>query len=314
MSFQTEGQEREPSLPGQRFVVLAAREADRGHREDLEDLIDELMQTARRAPGFERVNVVRPYDEPAIFLHYELWRDKDAHDAFDAGPEHATFAEHAAGIVAHHDIPRHYPHWRTYTAALPSSTSGEPRLPPVDPEAPDVRDVFVGLPAPLQIFRVLANAPTLFAPLMDVASNILGQTTALDPATTELAILQVGQLCGADYEIAQHKPLARDAGLQDAQITAILRGDEQAPDLDEDQRAVLRFTREAVTLADVSDQTWASVAAHHSPRALTELLIIAGFYRLMCSVMRAARLDIEPATHTPSPNTAADGRHPLHRG
>jgi quinol monooxygenase YgiN len=122
LSFQTEGQERERLGQDERFVVLAAREARRGRADDLRAAIDDLMTYARSAPGFDRVDVLAPFGEPAIFLHYEVWDTKAAHDEFDSGPIHQRFAKQSANLVAHHNIPVHF---RLLTSYRPTQQSGE---------------------------------------------------------------------------------------------------------------------------------------------------------------------------------------------
>ena len=312
-AFQTQGQRQEHTAPGERFVVLAAREARRGRGGDLLNEIDVLMQRARHAPGFGRIDVLQPFGEPEVYLHYEVWDGKPAHDAFDAGPMHGTFAERAAGLVAHHNIPLHYRLNRSYGpahAAPPQEPGVEhaPRLPLTDPDQSSarVRDIFAGLPGRLGIFRAAANAESLFPHLMETARAILGTDMALPLRTRELVILQVGQLSGSAYELAQHAPLSLQAGVTQAQLGALGRGDDETG-FDAADRTVLRFAREALVLADVSDEAWDAAAALHTPRALTELLVIVGFYRLMCTVMRSARLPTDPAINAPWPTSREHG-------
>jgi alkylhydroperoxidase family enzyme len=101
--------------------------------------------------------------------------------------------------------------------------------------------------------------------------------------------------------LAQHAPLAQHAGLTEAQIDSLRRGDE-IDGFDEPQQIILRFVREAVTLADVSEETWNATAERHTPRELTELLVLTGFYRLMCTMMRASRIPTEDAIDKPWPD------------
>lgn len=305
-SFQTEKQAREQTKPGEHFAVLAVREAARGQEDALLVAVDELMQRARRAPGFVYVDVLQPFDEPAVVVQYEMWAGKPAHDAFDAGPIHATFSEQVAPLLAHHNIPLHYRLYRRYVgmagtaSATPDSTTDGPRVPLLDPAEtpPDTQAVFRSLPAPLAIFRALAHAETVFPPLMDVARVILTDM-ALPRHLRELVILHVGQLSGARYEWEQHAPLARHAQVTGEQEAALGRGDEDAACFSPMERAVLRFTREALESATVTDETFAAVRVSLSPREVVELLIVVGFYRTMCTVMRSVRLPLDPAIDKP---------------
>jgi AhpD family alkylhydroperoxidase len=311
-SFETEGQAKETPCPSDRFCVIAARAARRDKADRLLAEIDALMQAARHAPGFLRIDILQPFGEPDIFLHNELWQSKAAHDAFDAGPMHETFAQNTAELVAHHNIPLHYRVIRTYgpsVSASPAEVVQARRLPRVDPElAGHLADADgVPLPGHLEIFDVLANATALFAPLMRCAGTILGEDMALSPRLRELVILQVGQLSGCAYEMTQHAPLAREAGLTDMQVAALRRGDDETA-FDAEDRTILRFVREALSEIEISDATWDAAASFMEPRALTELLIVAGFYRMLCMVMRSARLPVETSDDRPWPKAAADTR------
>src|SRR5439155_510112 len=75
----------------------------------------------------------------------------------------------------------------------------------------------------------------------------------LDSRLRELAILRVGRLERAEYEWVQHVPIARAVGASDEEIAAIERGDLDDGALDEQTRAVLAFTTEAVQEVRASD-------------------------------------------------------------
>lgn len=311
-SFETIGQAKETPCPSDRFCVIAAREARHGKADQLLAEIDALMETARHAPGFLRIDILQPFGEPEVFLHNELWQSKAAHDAFDAGPMHETFAQKTVELVAHHNIPLHYRVIRTYGRSLSASMAGAVRtrrLPEVDPElAGNLANADgVCLPGNLEIFDVLANAKTLFAPLMRCAGTILSEDMALPPRVRELVILQVGQLSGCAYEMTQHLPLGREAGLTDMQVAALQRGDDETA-FDAADRTILRFVREALAEIEISDATWDAAASLMEPRALTELLIVTGFYRMLCTIMRSARLSVETPVDRPWLKASAEAR------
>jgi hypothetical protein len=47
---------------------------------------------------------------------------------------------------------------------------------------------------------------------------------------------------------------------------------------------------------DVSDDTWARLAARWSEQQLLELLILGGFYRLVSGFLRSVGVQLEPGT------------------
>ena len=80
---------------------------------------------------------------------------------------------------------------------------------PSDSElAPEVRATLASLP-PLNIFRMLANAPTTLKTFVDWGLSLLFQTE-LDARHREIAILRVAHVTRSKYEWHQHAIIARD--------------------------------------------------------------------------------------------------------
>jgi 4-carboxymuconolactone decarboxylase len=171
------------------------------------------------------------------------------------------------------------------------------RIPYVDPErAPEpVREALERLPA-LNIFRMLANAETVFRPFLGFGNALLADLE-LNGILRELAILRVSRLTPhADYEWVQHAPIARAVGASDEQVGALERDDIEAGCFDAAQRAVLRFTSEVVLDARASDETFAELEALLPPRQIVELLLVIGQYMMLARVMATLELELdEPA-------------------
>ena len=78
------------------------------------------------------------------------------------------------------------------------------------------------------------------------------------PADRELLVLRVAHVRGCEYEWAQHTVLARDAGLDVADIERVASGPD-AEGWSEPERALLRAVDELVEGAGLSEGTWASL-------------------------------------------------------
>jgi alkylhydroperoxidase family enzyme len=165
------------------------------------------------------------------------------------------------------------------------------RLPYVDPESAPaaVRSALELLPG-IRIFRMIAHAETAFRPFLRLGSAILGELK-LSPRLRELAILRVAQLSGAQYEWAQHVPFALRAGIAQEKIDALARGDTDGRLFDAEERAVLRFTTEAVERARASDDAFSEVAARLTPREIVELLLTIGYYRMVATLLESTGVD-----------------------
>jgi alkylhydroperoxidase family enzyme len=138
---------------------------------------------------------------------------------------------------------------------------------------------------PANIFRLIANAETVFAPYMRYGLGLL-RDLKLDPVVREQAILRVAAMTpGAEYEWVQHEPIGRAAGMTDEQIAACRDGGDDL---------VLRFTEEVVRDASPSDATFAAISERLSPREIVELLLVIGQYMGLARLMATARIDIDP--------------------
>ena len=100
-----------------------------------------------------------------------------------------------------------------------------PRIPypDLDKASPEVREMLGRLPAPANIFNMMAHAQTCVKPMMKLGGTLLGKLQ-LDPKLRELCLLHAVKLVGGEYEWVQHVPIARDLGCSDAQIAALGKG------------------------------------------------------------------------------------------
>ena len=138
---------------------------------------------------------------------------------------------------------------------------------------------------PANIFRLVANADTLYRPWARYSLALL-RDTVVDPVVREQAILRVAALTpGAEYEWMQHEPLARAVGMTDAQIDACRTG--HPDDL------VLRFTEEVVRDATPSDETFAAMTERFSAQEVVELLLVIGQYMGLARLMATAQIDLD---------------------
>lgn len=166
------------------------------------------------------------------------------------------------------------------------------RLPYPDPDGlpEDVRKVYDALPAKLNIFRMLLQAPTCVRGFMQLGGSIL-QRQALDPRLRELAILRVAALSRATYEWTQHVPIAKAVGASDAEVEAMREG--RLEGLDERAAAVVRFTEECVREVRVTDPTFDALRRHLPDREVAELTLAVGYYMLVARFLETLGVDLE---------------------
>jgi alkylhydroperoxidase family enzyme len=170
-----------------------------------------------------------------------------------------------------------------------------PLIPYADPEglSGDARAVFDGLRRKLNIFRMMSNAKTCFAPALGLGNAILTQQL-LDKALRELVILAVARLEGGIYEWVQHVPIGERAGCAKDQIAALeaLRFDD--PVFDTRSKAMLRLVYEVVRDVKASESAVTAANAHFSPQEVVEIILTCGFYMTMARLTETTRVDVDP--------------------
>jgi alkylhydroperoxidase family enzyme len=169
-----------------------------------------------------------------------------------------------------------------------------PRIPypDLDKATPEVREMLGRLPAPANIFNMMAHAQTCLKPVMKLGGTLLGKLE-LDPRLRELCLLRAVRLEGGDYECVQHVPIARDLGATEAQIAALENDDDEAACFDAREKAALRFTREVVVDVRASEATVAEARKHLSDRELVELILMAGFYIMLARLTETLGIETE---------------------
>lgn len=181
-----------------------------------------------------------------------------------------------------------------------SQTDALPRIAPLEPPyQPDIAVMLQkwmppGAEAePLALFRTLAVHDELASRLRVVGAGILGHGR-VDPREREIIIHRTCARCGAEYEWGVHAvAFGRPLGLTDDQLTATARGAADDPAWSEGDALLIRLADELHESCRVSDPLWASLRERYRDDQLLELVITAGWYRLIAYVINAAGVQSE---------------------
>ena len=144
----------------------------------------------------------------------------------------------------------------------------------------------------LNLFRMLAHSPPVLAGFGKLGGALLQQST-LDPCLREAAIIHLGHLAHASYEVEKHVMIGRALGLGEAELAA-LRIDGDRTSLSDVQRATLALVDELFQGVHASDTALADVRKHLDDRQTVELVVTIGFYGLVCRVLETLGVDSEP--------------------
>ncbi len=166
------------------------------------------------------------------------------------------------------------------------------RIPYPDPETfdADTRTMLGKLP-PLNLFRMMAGGEALLSNFVRLGNHLLFKSE-LDPVLRELAIIRVGVLSGARYEVHQHEAIARTMSIDEAVIAGIHAGPDDGA-LDDTQRMVLRFTDDVVANVRASDETFVPLVAALSSRQVQELTVTIGYYMMVSRYLETFGIEIE---------------------
>ncbi|MDF1722531.1 MAG: carboxymuconolactone decarboxylase family protein [Minwuia sp.] len=166
------------------------------------------------------------------------------------------------------------------------------RIPYVDPaSAPEkVAELMKKLPD-MNVMRMMAHAAPEFRHFITFSDALL-RKSAVDKWLLELAILRVGHLSDAPYEVQQHEPLAAAVGGSPEKIAAIAAWPESDV-FDDMEQAVLRYTDDVVVNVRASDATFDALARSMSHQQMVELTMGIGFYMMVSRLLNTFDVDLE---------------------
>jgi alkylhydroperoxidase family enzyme len=180
-------------------------------------------------------------------------------------------------------------------------TTLTPRIAPLEPPyTPELAEMLrrwmpPGAEAePLALFRTLAVHDGLFSRMRPLGAGILGHGRV--PARDrEIVIHRTCARAGATYEWGVHAvAFAAAVGLSQDQIRATAVGAGDDPAWSDDDAALIALVDELHDGCAISDATWNSLSRRYQQDQLLELVIIAGWYRLLACVINVARVQPEP--------------------
>lgn len=141
------------------------------------------------------------------------------------------------------------------------------------------------------LFTTLGQHKRLLKAWLPFSGMLLG-AGKLPKTDTELVILRVGHLRGAEYELQHHRRIAKKAGIDDGLQSAIFAGPDAAG-LTDRQRALLTGVDELIDTRTLSDAAWTGLAAHLDRPQLIEFVTLAGQYDALAATLSALRVPLD---------------------
>jgi alkylhydroperoxidase family enzyme len=143
----------------------------------------------------------------------------------------------------------------------------------------------------MHLFEVLGQHKLLFLSFLPY-SHVLLNWGKLAKRDKELVILRVGHLRSSEYELQQHRRLARTRGLDSALQDKIFAGP-TAQGLTDRQRALVTAVDEFILNRDLSDDTFAELATHLTREQVIEFCALAGHYDSIAAILATLRVPMD---------------------
>ena len=179
-----------------------------------------------------------------------------------------------------------------------------PASPPLPADMQESIDAIMRGNDPLVLFTTMARDRRLFVKFFNSGLLDRGHLTLRQ---REIVIDRVTAQCGAEYEWGVHvAAYAGKAGLDERQIASLVSGVADEDIWGDEDRALISLCDSLHDCCTVDDDLWNNLTNHFSIEAIIELLMLAGFYRMVSYLVNGLRLPLEP--NTPRFADLPDGR------
>jgi AhpD family alkylhydroperoxidase len=141
------------------------------------------------------------------------------------------------------------------------------------------------------LFNVLGQHRLLFLAWLPFSGMLLsfGKLSRKD---VELVILRVGHLRACEYELQQHRRLAKSRGVGPELQAKVFEGPD-AEGLTERQRVLITATDEFVITRSMSPETWAALSGMLTKPQLIEFCTLAGQYDALAATVATLRIPLD---------------------
>ncbi len=171
----------------------------------------------------------------------------------------------------------------------------EPRIEPITEFDGELADIMATAlthdGTPLNIFGTLGRHPKLLK-RFNLLGGFLLNKGVVPARERELVILRVGANAQAEYEFGQHTLIGLDCGLTEDEIAALTR-DPASHDWSADDLALIALADDLHADDCVTDATWSVLANRWDDDQLVELLVVAGFYRLVSGFLNSTGVQLD---------------------
>lgn len=144
-------------------------------------------------------------------------------------------------------------------------------------------------PEPFNIYRTLAYHPAMVRHWLEFA-DALRFEAKLPTRDRELLILRTGVNCHCEYEWGQHVQYAKNGGVSEEELHALLEPVEMYR-WPENERLLLLAADQLHTTSEIDDEVWAGLTTFYGEDELIEAVMLVGQYHLVSYVLNGFRVE-----------------------
>jgi alkylhydroperoxidase family enzyme len=145
--------------------------------------------------------------------------------------------------------------------------------------------------ATANVFRTLFHSPSAAAGVYGVVNALMFHNTVAARAR-ELIILRIGWRTGSEYVFCNHVRISRDLGIPDREILGV-RDPKRCTAYSATDHALLHLADELHESAEVTRATWSALEKAFAHGEMVELLLIAGFWRMVAGFVKSTRIQLD---------------------
>lgn len=180
-----------------------------------------------------------------------------------------------------------------------------PRIPPIqrqeaDPrsEAQFLRIESLGGYVP-NMHLTFGSHPELYAAWLPFAVHVMPNST-LAARHRQLLILGTCFAWRAVYPWAHHARISESLRALSSEEVARIEAGPGHASWSKNEAALLRACLETRTVGQISETTWATLAAHHDPKQLLDIVFTIGQYTLIATALNSLRVELDPGFEAPT--------------
>ncbi|WP_052397519.1 carboxymuconolactone decarboxylase family protein [Streptomyces sp. NRRL F-5123] len=163
------------------------------------------------------------------------------------------------------------------------------------PQTLAAEELLARSPVSLNVFRMIAHAPAVAGPAVDLGVALLS-ATALPPRLREAVVLSVAGHARCVYELAQHTPIAELTGMTAEQTAATAGGALHVDGFTQLEESALAAVRELMETHTLDRRTLSTLRETLGEQQTVELLMLIGYYVMLANLLNALDVDVDPAS------------------